>query len=180
VKYLLNGQETERLRFRNFIESDFNPWLEFFRDRQTHAHWTQPTNSPEVECRKWFEKQSWRYENDLGGMNALIEKQSSLLVGFCGLLVQTVDEQQELEIGYSLLPQFWRLGYASEAARKCRDYAFQTNFSESLISIISTTNVPSQKVAMTNGMKNMKQTTYHDNRVYIFRINKREWESLRN
>lgn len=161
--------------FRKIQDSDFDVWLEFFSDPQTHIHWTPMQNPPEVECRKWYEKQHWRYENNMGGMNALIEKQSGKLVGHCGLLVQTVDEIAELEIGYSLLSEFWQRGFASEAARKCRDFAFENELAESLISIISRTNSPSQKVAINNGMHWEKATIYHKNEVFIYRIFRHEW-----
>lgn len=175
MKYLLNDQETLRLHFREIQDSDFDIWLEFFRDPKTHAHWSPLQNPPEVECQKWYEKQNWRYQNNMGGMNALIEKQSGKLVGHCGLLVQTVDDITELEIGYSLLPEFWQRGFASEAARKCRDFAFENELTESLISIISRTNTPSQKVATNNGMRQEKATDYNGNEVFIFRIFRHEW-----
>jgi ribosomal-protein-alanine N-acetyltransferase len=108
----------------------------------------------------------------------VIEKSSGKLIGHCGLLVQTVDNLNELEIGYSLLPEFWGNGYASEAALRCRDYAFQNNLTESLVSIISLTNIPSQNVAFKNGMIVEKETDYRGNRVNIFRITKGDWEDL--
>ena len=175
MKYLLDGEQTERLIFQKIQDSDFNDWLEFFRDPRTHIHWTPPQNSPEVECTKWYEKQYWRYNNEMGGMNALIERKSGKLIGHCGLLVQTVDEKTELEIGYSLLPAFWNHGYATEAAKKCRDFAFADKLTDSLISIISKTNIPSQAVATHNGMTIEKQTDYHGNEVFIFRIFYRDW-----
>jgi [ribosomal protein S5]-alanine N-acetyltransferase len=175
VKYLLDGEQTERLIFQKIQGSDFSDWLEFFRDSRTHLHWTPLQNTPEVECTKWYEKQRWRYDSDMGGMNALIEKKSGKLVGHCGLLVQTVDEKAEIEIGYSLLPEFWNQGYASEAAKKCRDFAFQKKFSDSLISIISKTNTPSQRVAINIGMRSEKATDYHGNAVFIFKIFYRDW-----
>ncbi len=94
------------------------------------------------------------------------------MIGHCGLLIQTVDQVQELEVGYSLLPEFWNNGYATEAAKKCLEYAFANELSESVISIISITNLPSEKVALKNGMTISQQTTYHGNKVNIFRINK--------
>ena len=103
-------------------------------------------------------------------MNALIEKQTGKLIGHCGLLVQTVDEVTDLEIGYSLLPTFWNKGFASEAAKKCRDFAFENNFATSLISIISVTNTPSQGVAIKNGMRIDKLTNYRGNKVIIYRV----------
>jgi len=172
MKYLLHGQETERLLFRKIEQSDFNTWLDFFKAPETSIHWVSEDKTPEIECKNWYKKQFLRYKNGLGGMNALIEKETGRLIGHCGLLVQSVDNIAELEIGYSLLPDFWNKGYATEAAKKCRDYAFENNFSASLISIISLSNIPSQKVAFKNGMKIDKQTTYNNNEVYIFRIDK--------
>lgn len=170
MKYLLEGQKTERLNFRKINDSDFNAWVKFFEDPNTSLHWVEEKETPVTACEKWYQKQKWRYENDKGGMNALIEKSSGRLVGHCGLLVQTVDGAPELEIGYSLLPEFWNKGYAFEAAERCKKYAFQNDYSDSLISIISLANLPSQKVALKNGMTIEKETIYHENRVYIFRV----------
>lgn len=170
MKYLLEGQQTERLIFRKIHDSDFEAWVKFFEDPNTSLHWVEEKKTPITACEQWYQKQNWRYENDKGGMNALIEKASGRLVGHCGLLVQTVDGISELEIGYSLLPEFWNKGYAFEAAEYCKEYAFHNEYSESLISIISITNQPSQKVALKNGMVIEKQTIYHENKVYIFRV----------
>ena len=177
MKYLLKNQETERILFREVRTSDFNDWLEFYKDPNTSLHWISELESPEIECKKWYEKQFYRYKNSLGGMNALIEKESGKLIGHCGLLVQNVDEISELEIGYSLLPKFWNKGFATEAAKKCRDYAFGNGLSDSIISIISLTNKASEMVALKNGMKVDKVTKYRGNKVTIFRIKKTEWNN---
>lgn len=170
MKYLLEHQQTERLLFRRIQDGDADQWLEFFRDPSSFTFWKEERDSAEEECRKWYEKQVHRYATGLGGMNALIEKATGELVGHAGLLVQQVDEQEELEIAYSLLPKFWNKGYATEAAQKCKAYAFERQLAESLISIISLANVPSQRVAIKNGMAIEKETTYRTIPVYIFRV----------
>ena len=108
-------------------------------------------------------------------MNALIEKSSGQLIGYSGLLVQVVDGLTELEVAYSLLPAFRDKGFASEAAKRCQDYAFENNFTDSLISIISLSNAASANVANKNGMVIDKQTIYKENQVNIFRIYKLDW-----
>lgn len=170
-KYLIENQETERLAFRQLKESDFEDWLPFFHNPKSTQFWEGLPNDPVVACREQFNRIFERYENNLGGMNALILKESGALVGICGLLVQTVDNIKELEIGYSVLPQFWLQGYAFEAAQKCKEFAFDNNFSASLISIIHVDNVPSQKVAEKNSMFLDKTTIYKNNPVHIFRVN---------
>lgn len=179
MKYLLENQETKRIIFRKIEYSDFKDWLEFHKNPITSQHWDADLKSPEIECENWYKKQLHRYENDLGGMNALIEKQTGKLIGHCGLLVQNVDGLPELEIGYSLLPEFWNKGFATESAKKCRDFAFENNFTDSLISIISLTNKPSKNVAIKNGMKIDKVTEYNKNQVNIFRIFKSEWNKIK-
>lgn len=172
MKYLLDGAETERLLFRKIAASDFNDWLVFHQDASTSLYWNEAKSTAIEECTKWYAKQFNRYNNELGGMNALVEKETGRLVGHCGLLVQTVDGVKELEIAYSLLPAWWNKGYATEAAANCRDIAFKNNYSDSLISIISVANIPSEKVAVKIGMMIEKQTVYNGNWVNIFRIKK--------
>ena len=175
MKYTLDSEETNRLQFRLVNISNFDSWLDFFKDSSSFVHWVGERKSSEVECTEWYQKQFGRYEADLGGMNALIEKSTGKLVGYAGLLVQYVDDTEELEIAYSLLPSYRNKGYATEAARKCMDYAFENNFTDSLVSIISVTNIPSANVASKNGMRIAKQTTYKENRVNIFQIEKGDW-----
>jgi ribosomal-protein-alanine N-acetyltransferase len=173
--YLLNQEETERILFRKITETDYSDWLAFFRDPSSFAHWLAERETPEIECEKWYRRQFERYETNMGGMNALIEKSSGMLIGHSGLLVQQVDGMKELEVGYSLLPRFRDKGLAREAAGKCRDFAFTHQLSASLISIISLTNKSSQHVAINNGMIATKETVYKENRVIIYRITRDAW-----
>ena len=131
--------------------------------------------SPYDQCTEWFRRVEERYQNDLGGLNALIDRETNEFIGQCGLLVQIVDEKKELEIGYSVLPKYWNLGYATEAAIKCRDFAFQNNFTESLISIIHVDNIKSERVALKVGMVKVRQTIFKDLKVNIFAIAKSTW-----
>lgn len=168
--YLLEGEETERLYFRKFEQSDFNEWLPFHQDPLSTQYWEGLPTDPLEACKQQFIRFFERYEKNLGGMNALIHKSTGALIGMAGLLIQSVDDLQELEIGYSILPEFWKNGYGTEAAIKCKKYAFKNKLTESLISIIHVDNLPSQKVAMNNGMHLDSTTTYRDNPVHIFRI----------
>jgi len=179
MKYLLDNQQTSRLLFRKIALSDVGQWLPFFEDPRAHQYWLSENKPPRLQCDAWYARQQQRYDEDLGGMNALIEKSSGRLIGHAGLLIQQVDGQNELEVAYSLLPAFWGKGYATEAALRCRDYAFENDFAGTLISIISIANIPSTNVALRNGMQVDKQTVYHDNRVNIFRVTRVQWEGLR-
>jgi [ribosomal protein S5]-alanine N-acetyltransferase len=178
MKFLLDGCETERLLFRLVHPEDAEAWLDFMSKEE--AIWflaLRPEDSPQERCRKWFARIEERYANNLGGMNALVERKTGSLIGQAGLLVQHVDGVCELEVAYSILPDYWNNGYASEAARACRDVAFQRQFSDSLISIIHLENFASQQVADRNGMNVDKQTLFREMPVLIYRITLKEWQS---
>lgn len=169
-QYLLTGSSTVRLQFAKLQEEDFESWLEFHRDPLSSLYWAGLPEQPEDACREQFERTFERYRQGLGGLNAVRLKEGDTLAGLCGLLVQQVDGQEELEIGYSILPRLWGKGLATEAARHCRDTAFSMGWAESLISIIQRDNQGSIQVALKNGMHREKSTTYKNNPVYIYRI----------
>jgi [ribosomal protein S5]-alanine N-acetyltransferase len=176
MKYLLEGEETTRLTFRLLVRDDFETWLDLFKEQEVAGFLgLGKIKDPREQCEFWFKRIQFRYDNDLGGMNVLIDKFSNEFIGQCGLLIQEVDGLTELEIGYSILPKHWNKGYATEAAKKCRDFAFENDFTDSLISITHVDNVKSQMVAMKNGMKVSKTTTYLDMPVKIYRIDKADW-----
>jgi ribosomal-protein-alanine N-acetyltransferase len=170
-RYLLENQTSKRLQFRKFLSSDFDDWIPFYHNPLSTKYWDGLPLDPVVACKEQFARVFERYEEGSGGMNALVLKETNQLVGMCGLLVQIVDGLEELEIGYSILPEFWLKGFAFEAAQKCKDFAFKNNFANSLISIIHVDNMPSRKVALKNGMYLDKTTSYKDNPVHIFRVN---------
>lgn len=171
MKYLLENQESKRLRFRTLRESDFEWWMEFASNQEATQFFdfTGDLNSKEF-CRLWFDKVFERYKNNSGGHNVLVEKETGEPVGMCGLLIQNVDGIEELEIGYSIHPKYWNRGFATEATRKCKEFAFTNNFAESIISIVHIDNVASAKVAQNNGMTLDKTTEYKGIPVDIFRV----------
>tara|TARA_B110000977_G_scaffold196115_1_gene275837 strand:- start:623 stop:1144 length:522 start_codon:yes stop_codon:yes gene_type:complete len=153
MNYLLLNQETERLKFRPVEKDDFDAWSPFFEDKQILTYFGIDTSLNEKKlCENWFHKVFTRYKDNLGGMNAVILKSSGELVGQCGLLIQTVEGKQRLEIGYSLLPDFRGLGYGTEMALKCKEFAFENALANQLISMIHVENSASEKVALKNGM----------------------------
>lgn len=176
MKYLLTGQETERLQFRLLQDNDYDTWIDLFKHSDAANYLGMAhLQTAEEQCDLWFEKVKARYANDRGGMNVLIDKQNGLLVGQCGLLVQDVEGVAILEIGYSLLPQHQGKGYATEAATKCRDYAFEQGYATELHSIIHIDNKPSVEVALRNGMQLYKSTDFLGMAVDIYRITKEDW-----
>lgn len=172
TRYLLEDTQSERLDYRKLSKADIKKWLPFYMDPGSTAFWEGIPESPQEANRVQFERIFERYQKGLGGMNALMDRKNKVLIGMCGLLLQQVDGVGEIEIGYSLLPQFRGMGYATEAGIHCRNWAFLNNWSASLISIIHIQNKPSMKVASRLGMTLHTTTHYKNNPVHIFRVDK--------
>ncbi|WP_405410203.1 GNAT family N-acetyltransferase [Maribacter sp. Asnod1-A12] len=170
-EYVLFNEESERLLFKEVQPSDFQNWLPFHEEPLSTQYWSGLPTDPIVACQQQFDRIFERYNDNLGGMNSLFLKDTNTLVGLSGILIQEVDGKKEFEIGYSILPKYWRQGFAFEAAKKCKEIAFQKGWTKSLISIIQVDNIPSQKTVIKNGMFLDFTTSYHNNEVHIFRIN---------
>jgi RimJ/RimL family protein N-acetyltransferase len=177
---ILEGLETERLIFNALTLDDVDSLIPFFLNEKAMEFLSPVTLPVEKHVEKWVSRQLERYDNDGYGLTKLISKETGELVGLCGLLYQVVDDEEELEIGYRLMPGHWGLGYATEAAVACRDYALALNAAPSIISIIHVDNTASQRVAARNGMIPGKQTKFHGHPVVIYRIYRTDWLELMN
>ena len=168
--YPINSH-TSRLQIRKLEISDIELWEPFFENNPSLPYLgLNLVLDKKTQAKDWIDRQLWRYTNNKFGHHALIEKTSGKFVGQCGLLLQEVDGQEEIEVGYSLLPEFWGKGYATEAACFFRDFAFEEKLCNSLISIIDIRNVASQNVAMKLGMKKTRQIKYQELEVFIYRV----------
>ena len=180
MKYILENSETKRLKFRLLEPSDFDAWLPLFHNKTAlrNLGMSDIKNAKEG-CQKWMDKCLTRYEENTGGMNVMIDKNSGELIGQSGLLIQEIEGQTHLEVGYSILPKFWGKGYATEAAKHCRDEAFKRNFADELISMVHVENDASKKVALKNGMTFWKfLPDFKSLSANVFRISKEEWKML--
>ena len=80
MNYLLTGEQSSRLLFRKLEPTDFSLWLPFFKDPLWNKYWSMKKQTPKQHCRQWLDKIFHRYENNLGGMNVLIEKETGKFI----------------------------------------------------------------------------------------------------
>jgi len=99
-------------------------------------------------------------------------------IGYCGFFHHEVDQKEEIEIGYRLLPEYWNQGLATEAARAVRDHGFRDWGLERVISLIHLDNIASRRVAEKNGMRLEKQTIFRGFPTHVFAIRRAEWLAL--
>lgn len=135
--------ETDRLRLRLWQERYFGSYAAIYADEEQARFIGGAMARP----------QAWRHMAALAGhwvlrgfgVWAVVEKNSKQFVGAIGLW--RPEGWPELELGYWLVPGARGTGYATEAAARARDFAFENLQAETLVSYIAPENGPSKKVA---------------------------------
>lgn len=142
--------ETERLYLREITQDDFDDLSQILQDEETMYAYNGAFDDHETQ--KWLDRQISRYQQYGFGLWAMILKETGKMIGQCGLTMQSWKDQELLEIGYLLQRDYWHKGYAIEAAKACKEYAFCKLEAQEVYSIIRDINIASQKVAVRNGM----------------------------
>ena len=151
--------ETKRLYLREMNQSDFASLCRILKDDETMYAYEGAFSDDEV--REWLDRQIARYQKWGFGLWAVILKDTNEMIGQCGLTMQNWKDDEVLEIGYLFERAHWHKGYASEAAKACKKYAFETLNASEVCSIIRDTNIASQNVAIRNGMTVKDKWTKH-------------------
>lgn len=171
--------ETERLILRQITRKDYPDLCKMLQDPE--VMWAYEHAFTNLESTVWLERQLERYRVNGFGLMAVILKTTNELIGQTGITWQDWNGHQVPEIGYIFAKAFWHKGYAIEAASACKQYAFETLGFKEVYSIIRDDNIPSQQVAIRNGMKKIGETIrfYYDINMphSIYRITKKENEN---
>lgn len=176
-----DGLVTERLYTRFLKETDAETWVPFFENKVSSRFLYFPDEYTPMDCsQSLINSQLKRYNEGSFGLQAIILKETDEFVGMCGLLLQDVEGDKEIEVGYHFLPKYWGNGYATEAAMLFRDYGFETNNVLHIVSLIHPENSPSIKVATRNCMTPYKRYERFEGKEYIvYHITREEWEQLK-
>ena len=151
--------ETKRLYLREMNPSDFNSLCRILQDEKAMYAYEGAFSDQEVQ--EWLDRQIYRYQKWNFGLWAAILKETDKMIGQCGLTMQQWKDQEVLEIGYLFERSHWHQGYATEAAKACKQYAFEKLNASEVCSIIRDSNTASQNVAMRNGMVMKDQWIKH-------------------
>ena len=170
--------ETQRLMLREYTADDFDALYEMLSDEETMRHYPRPYTAQETE--RWIEWSLQNYRDYGFGLWAIELKETGEFIGDCGLTMQDIDGESLPEIGYHIHIKHWRKGFASEAARAVRDWAFENTPYDCLYSYMTHTNAGSYATAAATGMKKVKE--YPDEKGilhYVYAITREEWKAVR-
>lgn len=139
--------ETERLRLREWRDEDLAPFAAFCADADTVRFLGGPGDAADAWRRMAIQAGHWALRGY--GAWALEEKSSQAWIGYCGLW--SPHAWPEREVMWGLAPTARGRGYATEAARRARAFAYGQLGWTTLISCIAPENAASQRVAQRLG-----------------------------
>lgn len=176
--------ETERLKLRQWIASDKQPFYELNSDLEVMKYFHKTLSKKESDLfikimKSKIAKNNW-------GFWAVELKSSNDFIGFVGLNSPAVKLPFSpcVEIGWRLSKKYWGNGYATEAAQVSLRYAFEQLSLDEVVSFTSVINSPSRAVMKRINMSNVSQNFDHpsvpkENKLkehVLYKITKKAWE----
>lgn len=170
-------EQTERMLIRPLSLSDVPALTGIFGDPEVMKHSVRGVYD-EAATRRFVEWCMACYESHGVGPWGLVEKETSALIGFCGVGPERVGDVEEINLGYRLARRYWGRGLATEAARAALAYAFVHKGCESVVVIVEPGHVASLRVAEKAGFRCFREITFHGKPVRLYRLTNDEWREV--
>lgn len=145
---------TERLRIRNWVETDRDLFHEINSDAEVMAYFPFRRSRPQSDA--LFDK----LRNAIGetgfGFFAIALAENDRPIGFCGLArtdLEPILPDGTVEIGWRLARPHWGNGYVTEAATGLLDHGFESCGLEEIVSFAVSDNARSTAVMSRIGMR---------------------------
>lgn len=164
--------ETTRIGLRPFREDDASALVRVFDDAYAKTFYPDMAAIPMAD--RWITRNLERYAVDGFGLWAACLKATGELVGDCGLVVQTVEANREVEVAYHLRADHRGRGLALEAATACLEHGFVDRNCERLVSMVHPANIASKRLAQRLHARVRRFERLGD-RYYLFYTDRPDW-----
>ncbi len=157
---------TDRLALREMVDGDLDSIATLLGDEDVMRYYPRPKTRG--EARGWIAWNRSLYRQHGFGLWIMTLIAGGGFVGECGLTIQRVDNVNEVEVGYHVMPEYQHRGYAVEAAAACLRVAGERFGIDRVIAVINPDNLPSRRVAERIGLRPEKHSTMygHDRLIY--------------
>lgn len=143
---------SERLGFRNWKESDIEPLFKINSDPKVMEFF--PSTQTLEQTQSFIKRMQQQYTSKGFCYFAVETLNDNSFIGFIGLSEQNfeADFTPCIDIGWRLSQNQWGKGYATEGAKRCLNFAFNTLHLESIKATCPVINKKSEKVMNKLGM----------------------------
>ncbi|MGC4003480.1 MAG: GNAT family N-acetyltransferase [Pirellulales bacterium] len=150
---------TPRLRLREFTWNDLDFYAELLGDPEV-MRWYPKVLTRDEAAEHLTTRILPRYAEHGDGLWLVEDRATGAPLGRVGVIRQNLDDGQHVEVGYMIHRPYWRRGYATEAARACHAYVFDTLQADHVIALVRPENEPSQRTAQALGLTIARQTMH--------------------
>lgn len=142
--------ETERLRIREFQQSDYEAVYEYSSDPEVVQYMPFGPNTPQ-QAQDFLDRviSNQKMENRIDFEMAVTLKENNMLIGGCR--VNKVDDIKA-HIGYIFNKNYWGKGYATETAKALVDFGFNELDVHRVYATCEPDNIASKRVLEKVGM----------------------------
>jgi len=161
--------ETRRLIIRDFQLEDWEQFAPILADPRVMQFSTTGVLSVS-ETQEKIQGFLVSYQNYGFGKWATFCKESNQLIGYCGIAIEQIDNQEEKEIGYRLDSKFWGQGLATEAAAAVIQYGFRQFQFPYILGVVERKNKASVRVLEKLGMQFERETLFDGIKMDVYKI----------
>ncbi|HHB78553.1 MAG TPA: N-acetyltransferase [Saprospiraceae bacterium] len=160
----MNILQTKRLFLRKFTPDDAPLHFALNSDPMVLQYTGDVAFLSEKDARSFLEQYDHYQLHGFGRWNCFRKKDGAFL-GWCGL---KFNEVQEIDLGYRFFRKEWNKGYATEAAKACLDYGFNSLKIKQIIGRVHPENLASIRVLEKVGMSYWKLDTCGDEDGFLY------------
>ena len=165
--------ESERLIFRKFTLDDLPLLIEQRSDPEVNKFLGGPRlQNPEALSKRIRFYMSC-YESHGFGSCAMLWRPTGEMIGSAG--IQPLDGTDEIEVGYTMIKEYWGRGLGTEAARAWLTYGFTTAGLERIVAVAHTAHWASRHIMEKLGMKYEKESVHYGADCAYYAISKDEF-----
>ena len=165
---------THRLRFRLFVPADLERLHQEIYSHAKIAEALSPTGSLSISNTESILARRLKHWQEHGfGAWALIYQPNQQLVGHCGL--HYLDSTPEVELTYTIHPNYWRQGLATEAATAVLNWGFEQLNLQQIVAVTGPANLASQRVMQKLGMRYERNIQYNGTEVVYYALSREEF-----
>jgi [ribosomal protein S5]-alanine N-acetyltransferase len=178
---LVDAFRTERLIAERLRDEHFDELRRMHRDPRVMATLT-PAGGPnggvlsDEETRRFLRRHLAHWDLHGYGLWAFRDRAAGRFVGRAGLYNTHVGGNDEVELAYALMAEYWNRGLATEMAEEILSVAFEKLGMADVICFTLKTNRASQRVMEKTGFKYERDVVHAGQPHVLYRITASEWK----